>query len=46
MTRAGAVPEGIRRFVHGHLGSVAELEGLPSSRSEALRQDVDVLAAA
>lgn len=33
MTRAGGVPEGIRRFVQGHLGSVAELEGLLLVRS-------------
>jgi hypothetical protein len=33
MTRADRVPEGIRRFVQGHLGSVAELEGLLLVRS-------------
>jgi hypothetical protein len=33
MTRADKVPDGIRRFVQGHLGSVAELEGLLLVRS-------------
>ena len=33
MTRAERVPEGIRRFVQGHLGSVAELEALLLVRS-------------
>lgn len=33
MTRADTVPEGIRRFVQWHLGSVAELEGLLLVRS-------------
>jgi hypothetical protein len=33
MTRTDSVPEDIRRFVQGHLGSVAELEGLLLVRS-------------
>jgi hypothetical protein len=33
MTRADPIPDGIRQFVQGRLGSVAELEGLLLVRS-------------
>jgi hypothetical protein len=33
MTPADRIPDGIRRFVQGHVGSVAELEGLLLVRS-------------